>query len=81
MYTDPVRQYNRTTVGKLTVVDRDNTRQRLTTLSPGGLALLDLRTELGISTIKYMRDAIYKESETRKLMIMNAKYSQIEWPR
>ena len=44
----------------------------------GGLALLDLRTELGISTIKYMRDAIYKESETGKLMIMNAKYSQIE---
>ena len=44
----------------------------------GGLALLDLRTELGISTLKYMRNAIYKESETGKLMILNLKYSQIE---
>jgi hypothetical protein len=35
-------------------------------INMGGLALIDLRTELGIYTIKYMRDTIYKESETRK---------------
>ncbi|KAI2499411.1 hypothetical protein MHU86_15056 [Fragilaria crotonensis] len=44
----------------------------------GGLALLDLRTELGISNIKYMRNAIYSASEPGKLMLLNIKYSQIE---
>ena len=44
----------------------------------GGLALFDLRTELGISTLKYMRDAIYSKTEAGKLMTLNAKYSQIE---
>ena len=43
MYTDPVRQYNRTTVTKLTVVDRDKTRQQLTTLSPSKTNLEELR--------------------------------------
>jgi hypothetical protein len=42
------------------------------------LALLDLQTELGISTLQYMRNTIYKESETGKLMLLNFKYSQIE---
>ena len=42
MYTDPVRQYNRTTVRKLTVVDRDKTRQRLTTLSQSKINLDEL---------------------------------------
>jgi hypothetical protein len=44
----------------------------------GGLALLDLRTELGISALKYMHNATYKELETGKLMQLNLKYSQIE---
>ena len=44
----------------------------------GGLGLFDLRTELGISTLKYMRDAIYSQTEAGKLMILNVKYSQIE---
>jgi hypothetical protein len=44
----------------------------------GGLNLMDLRTEIGISTIKYMRNAIYSGSETGNLMILNVKYSQIE---
>ena len=44
----------------------------------GGLALLDLRTEMGISMIKYMRNTIYSETEAGKLMILNLKYSQIE---
>ena len=44
----------------------------------GGLDLIDLRTEIGISTIQYMRDAIYKGSEAGKLILLNLKYSQIE---
>ena len=44
----------------------------------GGLALIDLRTELCISNLKYMRDSIFSGSETGNLMILSAKYSQIE---
>jgi hypothetical protein len=44
----------------------------------GGLALFDLRTELGISSLKNMRDAIYSHAEAGKLMILNVKYLQIE---
>ncbi|KAI2505070.1 hypothetical protein MHU86_9346 [Fragilaria crotonensis] len=44
----------------------------------GGLGLIDLRTKLGISTLTYMRNAIYSNTEAGKLMIMNVKYSQIE---
>lgn len=44
----------------------------------GGLALIDLSTEVGISQLKYMRDAIYSDSEAGKLIIMSLKYSQIE---
>jgi hypothetical protein len=44
----------------------------------GGLNLMDLRTEIGISTIKYMRNAMYSGSETGSLMILNKKYSQIK---
>ena len=43
----------------------------------GGLDLLDLRTEAGISQLKYMRDAIYTDSESGKLITMNLKYSQM----
>jgi hypothetical protein len=41
----------------------------------GGLALIDLRTKVGISQIKYMRDAIFSNSEPEKLIIMSLKYS------
>ena len=43
MYTDPVRQYNRTTGRKLTVVDCDKTKQLLTTLSPSKMNVEELR--------------------------------------
>ena len=43
MYTDPVRQYSLTTVRKLTVVDRDKTKQLLATLSPSKMNLEELR--------------------------------------
>jgi hypothetical protein len=44
----------------------------------GGFALIDLCTEVGISQLKCMRDAIYSDSEAGKLIIMSLKYSQIE---
>jgi hypothetical protein len=44
----------------------------------GGLYLLDLRTEVEISQLKYMRDAIYTDSKPGKLITMNLKYSQME---
>jgi hypothetical protein len=44
----------------------------------GGLEFLDLQTELGISTLKYMRNKIYSNTEAGKLMLLNVKYSQIE---
>ena len=47
-------------------------------LALGGLDLLDLRTEMGISQLKYLRDAIYSNSETGRLLLMNIQYSQLE---
>jgi hypothetical protein len=47
-------------------------------LELGGLNILDLRTELGISNLKFLRTAIYTGSEAGKLLIMSLKYSQIE---
>ena len=44
----------------------------------GGLGLFDLCTEFGISTLKYMHDAIYSHTEAGRLMTLNVKYSRIE---
>jgi hypothetical protein len=44
----------------------------------GGLSMIDLRTELGICNIKFLRTAIYTGSEAGKLLIMSLKYTQLE---
>ena len=44
----------------------------------GGLDLYDLRTEVGIESLKFFRDAIYSKSETGKLLRLNMQYSQLE---
>ncbi len=44
----------------------------------GGLALYNLRTEVGIESLKFFRDAIYSNSETGKLLRLNLQYSQLE---
>ena len=44
----------------------------------GGINVIDLRTELGISTLKFFRQAIYSGSEAGKLLLISLKYSQIE---
>jgi Reverse transcriptase (RNA-dependent DNA polymerase) len=47
-------------------------------LELGGLNLIDLRTELGICNLKFLRTAIYTGSEAGKLIIMSLKYTQLE---
>jgi ribonuclease HI len=44
----------------------------------GGLNLVDLRTEVGISQIRFFRHAIYSGSEAGKLLLISLKYTQIE---
>lgn len=44
----------------------------------GGLNIIDLRTELGISNLKLLRTAIYTDSEVGKLLVMSLKYTQLE---
>ncbi len=44
----------------------------------GGIALYDLRTEAGIESLKFLRDALYSNSENGKLIRLNLQYSQIE---
>jgi hypothetical protein len=47
-------------------------------LEMGGLALIDLRTEVGIYQIQYMRNAVYSDTEPGKLITMSLMYSQLE---
>ena len=47
-------------------------------LSMGGLELLDLQTEAGISAIKLLNDSIFAMSETGKTILLNLYYSQVE---
>ncbi len=44
----------------------------------GGIALLDLQTELGIKTIKYLRNAVYSQSATGSLILSLLKHLQQE---
>jgi hypothetical protein len=44
----------------------------------GGLNLMDLRTELGISYLRFLRRAVYTGSEAGKLIILSVKYTQLE---
>ena len=44
----------------------------------GGIALTGLRTELGISAIKYLRNAIYTQSATGTLILATLKHLQQE---
>ena len=44
----------------------------------GGLNIIDLRTELGICNLRFLRNAIYTGSEAGKLIIMSLKYTQLE---
>ncbi len=65
-------------LNKLGHTSKLSTEIRHGPIEMGGLALIDLRTELGISQLKYLRDSIFSDSESGKLIIMSLKYSQIE---
>ena len=47
-------------------------------ISMGGLDLLDLRTEAGISALQLFRDSVFAMSETGKMILINLYYSQLE---
>ena len=44
----------------------------------GGIALMDIRTELGIATIKYLRNAVYSQSAAETLILSTLKHLQQE---
>ena len=44
----------------------------------GGLGFYDLRTEVGIEAIKFLRNSLYSDSETGNLIRINLQYSQRE---
>ena len=44
----------------------------------GGLGLYDLRTEVGIEAIKFLRNSLYSDSESGNLIRLNLQYSQRE---
>lgn len=44
----------------------------------GGLALYDMRTEIGIENIKFLRNAIYSHSSAGQLILLNLQYLQLE---
>lgn len=44
----------------------------------GGLNIIDLRTELGINNLKFLRQAIFSESEAGNLLLISIKYTQLE---
>ena len=43
-----------------------------------GVNLPDLRTELAISNLKFLRQAIYNGTEAGKLILLSIKYTQLE---
>jgi hypothetical protein len=47
-------------------------------LELGGLGLYDLRTEMGVETLKFLRNALYSDSEAGNLIRLNIDYSQRE---
>jgi hypothetical protein len=47
-------------------------------LELGGLNLMDLRTEVGISNIRFLRNAVYTDSEAGRLILLSLKFTQLE---
>jgi hypothetical protein len=63
---------------KLGMSSKTPTAIRHGPITMGGLGMIDLRTELGISTIKLLCDNVYNGSEVGKLILIAYKYQQIE---
>jgi hypothetical protein len=71
-------QITRSLLQKLHIRSTIPTALRYGPLELGGLALYDLRTELGIETLKFLRDSLYSDSEAGNLIRLNLDYSQRE---
>ncbi|KAI2489451.1 hypothetical protein MHU86_25142 [Fragilaria crotonensis] len=47
-------------------------------LALGGLGIFDMRTEMGIENLKFLRNAIFSKSSAGDLILMNLQYLQLE---
>ena len=47
-------------------------------LDMGGMELLDLQTEMGIASLRLIRNSVFANSKVGKLIVMNVQYSQLE---
>ena len=68
----------RVTLQKLGASSKTPTEIRHGPYELGGLNIMDLRTETGIARIKFLRDAIYSDSEAGRLLKLSIKMTQLE---
>jgi hypothetical protein len=61
---------------KLHISSTIPTSIRLGPIELGGLGLYDLRTEVGIEAIKFLRNSLYSDSESGNMIRLNLQYSQ-----
>jgi hypothetical protein len=71
-------QISRVILQRLHIRSTIPTALRYGPIELGGLGLYDLRTELGIETLKFLRNALYSDSEAGNLIRLNLDYSQRE---
>ncbi|KAI2494430.1 hypothetical protein MHU86_20113 [Fragilaria crotonensis] len=71
-------QISRVILQRLHIRSTIPTALRYGPLELGGLGLYDLRTEMGIETLKFLRNALYSDSEAGNLIRLNLDYSQRE---
>ena len=71
-------QISRVILQRLHIRSTIPTALRYGPIELGGLGLYDLRTEMGIEMLKYLRNALYSDSEAGNLIRLNLDYSQRE---
>lgn len=63
---------------KMHVSEKIPTSIRHGPIELGGLDLYDMRTELGIESLKFLRNSVFSNSAAGQLIIMNLQYLQLE---
>jgi hypothetical protein len=71
-------QISRAILQRLHIRSTIPTALRYGPLELGGLGLYDLRTEMGVETLKFLRNALYSDSEAGNLIRLNIDYLQRE---
>ena len=71
-------QISRAILQRLHIRSTIPTALRYGPIELGGLGLYDLRTEMGVETLKFLRNALYSDSEAGNLIRLNLDYSQRE---